>query len=82
MAAGVITGFLTSLICIVFVKLVQHNISAFSLFGAERMLLQALHTVRFKRICFLVAYFTVTGWLAVQYGKRIGILEIFTAFIN
>ncbi|KAH7514794.1 hypothetical protein FEM48_Zijuj11G0128300 [Ziziphus jujuba var. spinosa] len=82
MVAGVITGFSTSLICIIFVKLVQENVFAFSLFGAVRLLRQALHTVHFKRACFLVAYLTITGWLAVQYGKSIGIVEIFTAFLN
>lgn len=82
MVAGVITGFSTSLISISFFKLLQQMISSFSRLCVVRMLPLAFHTVRIKRVCFLVAYFTVTGWLAVQYGKRIGLLEIFTAFIN
>ncbi|KAF3447884.1 hypothetical protein FNV43_RR08590 [Rhamnella rubrinervis] len=77
MVAGVIAGFSTSLISITFFKLLQQMISSFSQFCVVRMLPQTFHTIHIKRVCFLVAYFTIAVWLAVQYGKRIGLLEIF-----
>lgn len=82
MVVGVITGFSTSLISISFFKLLQQLMSSFSWFCVVRMLPQAFRTIHITRVCFLVVYFAVTGWLAVQYVKRIGLPEIFTVFKN
>ncbi|KAL5143300.1 hypothetical protein HKD37_09G026287 [Glycine soja] len=47
--AGVVTGFLTSLISITFIR----------------------------RACFLLAYLSFVAWLAIEYGKRLGLMDIF-----
>ncbi|EXB49813.1 hypothetical protein L484_006351 [Morus notabilis] len=76
--AGVFVGFSTSLISITFVVFLRQLKS--SLFSAAKSLLRAFLRITFTRACFLVVYFSVMAWLAVQYGKRIGLLEIFTIF--
>ncbi|KAF4378553.1 hypothetical protein CsatB_003049 [Cannabis sativa] len=82
MIAGVITGFSTSLISISFVMLLQQMKYSFPGFAAVRNVLRALLRIPFSRTCFLVVYFSVAGWLALQYGRRLGVLQIFTAFNN
>ncbi|XP_038716769.1 uncharacterized protein LOC120010135 isoform X2 [Tripterygium wilfordii] len=72
--AGVITGFLTSLITISFVKVLSW------LPRLARMIAGAVNRVCLKRACFLVAYFSFMGWLAVQYGKRLGFPEIYRIY--
>ncbi|KHN41735.1 hypothetical protein glysoja_003475 [Glycine soja] len=47
--AGVVTGFLTSLISITFIR----------------------------RACFLLAYLSFVAWLVIEYGKRLGLMDIF-----
>ncbi|XP_044500932.1 uncharacterized protein LOC123222310 [Mangifera indica] len=63
---GVFSGFLTPLITISIVRILQ-NIKSW-------MLAQAFYTVFFKRACFLVVYLLVMGWLAICYGKWLGLL--------
>ena len=82
MVAGVITGFSTSLISISFVMLLQQLKSSLPGFTAVRSVIRAFLRVPFSRACFLLVYFSVVGYLALQYGKRLGLLEIFTAFNN
>ncbi|XP_059657009.1 uncharacterized protein LOC132303669 [Cornus florida] len=65
--AGVVTGFSTSLISISLIRLLQQLKSC----------LPRIYAARLKRTCFFVAYFSFAGWLAIQYGKRLGLLEIF-----
>ncbi|KAK9102793.1 hypothetical protein Sjap_020047 [Stephania japonica] len=36
------------------------------------------YKVHLKRACFLVAYFSIMGWLTSQYFKRLGLPEIFS----
>lgn len=63
---GVFSGFLTPLITISIVRILQ-NVKSW-------MLAQAFYTVFFKRACFLVVYLLVMGWLAICYGKWLGLL--------
>ncbi|KAM5573701.1 hypothetical protein ABKV19_013309 [Rosa sericea] len=46
--------------------------------SARRMLTQSISAVLFRRTCFLVAYISFMGWLAIEYGKRLGLPEILT----
>ena len=62
--AGVVTGFSTSIITISFVRILQHM---------KSWLPQATNTVRIKRVCVLLVYFSVMGWLAFQYWRRLNI---------
>ncbi|XWS62262.1 hypothetical protein CRYUN_Cryun07bG0195100 [Craigia yunnanensis] len=62
--AGVLTGFSTSIITISFVRILQH---------IKSWLPQAINTVHIKRVCFLIVYFSVMGWLASQYWRRLNI---------
>lgn len=74
--AGVIAGFCTSMISIVFFALLQRLISRIYQLSVTRMLTLSLNKVRLKRVCFLLAYVSFTSWLAVQYFRRIGLPEI------
>ncbi|KAK8496857.1 hypothetical protein V6N12_066060 [Hibiscus sabdariffa] len=62
--AGIVTGFLTSIITISFVKLLKHM---------KSWLPQAINTVHIKRVCFLSVYFSVMGWLASHYWRSLSI---------
>ncbi|XP_022738407.1 uncharacterized protein LOC111291093 [Durio zibethinus] len=62
--AGVVTGFSTSIITISFVRILQHM---------KSWLPQAINTVHIKRVCFLLVYFSVMGWLTSQYWRRLNI---------
>ncbi|XP_022772211.1 uncharacterized protein LOC111314855 [Durio zibethinus] len=62
--AGAVTGFSTSIITISFVRILQLM---------KSRLPQAVNTVHIKRVCFLLVYFSVLGWLAFQYWRRLNI---------
>lgn len=79
MIAGVVTGFSTSLITISFLRLIHQMKLWLPYIWPPRVLPQAVNTVYLKRAGFIVIYFSVVIWLAMQYGKRLGIPEIFTA---
>lgn len=68
--AGVLTGFSTSLISISLVRLLHQVLTPIHRIFATLTLPLA---VRLKQVCFLVAYFSFVGWLAIEYGKRIGL---------
>ncbi|PON44792.1 exopolysaccharide production negative regulator [Parasponia andersonii] len=80
--AGVIAGFSTSMISISCIMLLQQMKSSLPGFAAVRLVVRAFLRVLFSRVCFLLVYLSVVGWLALQYGNRLGLLEIFTAFNN
>lgn len=78
--AGVLTGFSTSLITITLGGLLFQAKSSIQKLCSGRIPPLAVHTAaRIKRGCFLVAYFSFVSWLAIQYGKSLGIPEIFYA---
>ncbi|KAM4085165.1 hypothetical protein ACJW30_10G006500 [Castanea mollissima] len=79
MIAGVVTGFSTSLITISFLRLIHQMKLWLPYIWSPRVLPQAVNAVYLKRAGFIVIYFSVVIWLAMQYGKRLGIPEIFTA---
>lgn len=61
--AGLITGFSTSLISITMFRILQQ---------VKSCLPQIC-----KRACLFIAYFSVVGWLSIQYGKKLGLPDIF-----
>ncbi|GFZ16636.1 hypothetical protein Acr_25g0010450 [Actinidia rufa] len=69
--AGVITGFSTSLISITLIRVLQQLKSSLPPIYGVRMLSSL------KRACLFVAYFSFVGWLVIQYGKKLGLPEIF-----
>ncbi|KAF9685617.1 hypothetical protein SADUNF_Sadunf03G0073200 [Salix dunnii] len=77
--AGVIAGFSTSIITIIFIKISQYIKSWPRVTSVARMFSRA-NLVFFKRACFLVAYFSFMGWLTIQYGKRLGLPEIYRVY--
>ncbi|XP_017640682.1 uncharacterized protein LOC108482088 [Gossypium arboreum] len=62
--AGIVTGFSTSIITISFIRTLQHM---------KSWLPQAINTLHIKRVCFLLVYFSVMGWLASHYWRRLSI---------
>ncbi|MBA0709611.1 hypothetical protein Golax_024637, partial [Gossypium laxum] len=62
--AGIVTGFSASVITISFIRTLQHM---------KSWLPQAINTVLIKRVCFLLVYFSVMGWLASHYWRRLSI---------
>lgn len=71
MLAGLVTGFLTSLITITVLRLLQPLIPWMLRYFTARFF------IHLNRACFLVAYFSFVGWLIIQYGKRLSLPEIF-----
>lgn len=78
MVAGVVTGFLSSLISISFLRLIHQMKLWLPQIHAPRALLQVANTACLKRASFFVVYFCFVGWLAIQYGEKLGLPEIFT----
>ncbi|KAJ7943946.1 Exopolysaccharide production negative regulator [Quillaja saponaria] len=74
---GVVTGFSTSLISISFFKLLQQLLSSLRQICVTRILPIAFNPVRVRRACLLVAYCSFVAWLAIQYVKRLHLMEIF-----
>lgn len=77
--AGVITGFSTSLISISLVRIL-HQVKSSLPRILKRQLLLAVKSVRFRRAFFLVTYVIFMGWLAIEYGKRLGISNIYRVY--
>ncbi|KAA8525137.1 hypothetical protein F0562_006999 [Nyssa sinensis] len=73
--AGIVAGFSTSLISIILIVLLQHV--KFCLPRICTLWMFPVYTARLKRACFFVAYFSFAGWLAIQYGERLHLPEIF-----
>ncbi|KAK3037615.1 hypothetical protein RJ639_030392 [Escallonia herrerae] len=78
--AGVVTGFSTSLITVSLAIVLKQVKSSIHQTCAARRLPLAVYAGRLKRACFLVAYFCFVGWLATQYGKRLGLPEILRGY--
>ncbi|KAK4792356.1 hypothetical protein SAY86_022791 [Trapa natans] len=70
--AGIIMGFSTPLISLTFLSLVQH-LKSLPRICTARLLPQAVNGDFLKRACFFVVYFSFTGLLFTQYGKRLGL---------
>ncbi|KAJ4952941.1 hypothetical protein NE237_029773 [Protea cynaroides] len=75
--AGLITGVSTSLITVCLVRLLYGLKFRLVRSWKARKLHPAFYGVYFKRACFFIAYASFTGWLAIQYGKMLGIPKIF-----
>lgn len=73
--AGVISGFLTSLITIAFGRILYLLKSRI----AGIFWVRDVYLIRLKRGCFLVAYFSFVSWLAIQYWEKLGLMDIFGA---
>nr|XP_043630815.1 uncharacterized protein LOC122602156 [Erigeron canadensis] len=73
--AGVISGFLTSVMTVVFGRMLYLLKSRI----AGMFWMRDVYLVRLKRACFLVAYFSFVSWLAVQYWGKLGLMDIFGA---
>lgn len=69
--AGALAGFSTSLISLSLIRVLQHLKSCLPQIFGVRML------TRLKQVSLFVAYFSFVGWLAIQYGKKLGLPEIF-----
>lgn len=69
--AGAVAGFSTSLISLSLIRVLQHLKSCLPQIFGVRML------TRLKQVSLFVAYFSFVGWLAIQYGKKLGLPEIF-----
>lgn len=74
--AGVIAGFCTSMISVIFLGLLRRLFSCIYQLSVARRLTLPLNKVRLRRVCFLLAYVSFTSWLAVQYFRRIGLPKI------
>ncbi|KMT11420.1 hypothetical protein BVRB_5g107470 [Beta vulgaris subsp. vulgaris] len=76
---GVIVGFLTAIISLIMFTLFSRLLCSFPR-AAAAMLGSLIHRMIFSRIFFLVAYLSIVGWLAIQYGKRLGLPELFVDY--
>ncbi|KAI4314566.1 hypothetical protein L6164_027460 [Bauhinia variegata] len=76
--AGLVSGFSTSLISIGFVRFVQRLLSSLNRFHVTWKFPRPVNLVLIKRGCLLLAYLSFVAWLVLQYGKRLGLTEIFS----
>lgn len=72
---GLVTGFSTSLISMCLVKIMHHFKSWLPRISSVRMFPLAVYASRLRRTCLFIAYFSFMGWFAIQYGKRLGLLD-------
>ncbi|KAJ8774021.1 hypothetical protein K2173_009452 [Erythroxylum novogranatense] len=78
--AGAVSGFITSVISISLIRIFQLIIPWLHKTYVAAAVARTINTVFLKRVCFLVAYFSVMGWFAIQYGKRLGLSEIYRVY--
>lgn len=76
---GIIGGFLTGLISLTFFTLCVRLLSSIPT-AAAAMVASLIRRVIFSRMFFFVAYFSIASWLAIQYGKRLGLPELFVDY--
>lgn len=76
---GVIVGFLTAIISLIMFTLFSRLLCSFPRAAAAK-LASLIHRMIFSRIFFLVAYLSIVSWLAIQYGKRLGLPELFVDY--
>lgn len=74
--AGVISGFMTSLITVALGRMLYLLKSRI----VGMLWVRDVYLIRLKRACFLVAYFSFVSWLAIQYWEKLGLLDIFGAY--
>lgn len=71
--AGLITGFITSLLSIALVGLLRPFLSFIRRLLASCMSTAYPSTVLLKRACFFAVYFSFMSWVTIQYVKRLGL---------
>ncbi|KAL7150540.1 hypothetical protein ABFS83_05G119400 [Erythranthe nasuta] len=71
--AGLITGFLTSVLSIAFVGLLRPFLAFIRRLVASWMSTPYPSTVLLKRACFFALYFSCMIWVTIQYVKRLGL---------
>ncbi|CAL0311758.1 unnamed protein product [Lupinus luteus] len=74
---GVLAGFSTSLISITLLRFLQLLLSSLYRLFAKSVFPLHVNAVLIRRACFLVAYLSFVAWLATEYGKRLGLMDIF-----
>ncbi|GAB4834821.1 hypothetical protein Ancab_033089 [Ancistrocladus abbreviatus] len=79
MIAGAASGFLTSIISVGLFKMLQPMIVWLTRTGGAKMISVARQML-LSRVFFLLAYFSIVGWLAIQYGKKLGIPVAFVDY--
>ncbi|XP_057448756.1 uncharacterized protein LOC130740244 [Lotus japonicus] len=75
--AGLVTGFSTSLISITFIGFLQQLLSSVYQSFKTWVFPRRVNAVLIRRACFLLAYLSFVAWLAIEYGKRLGLMDIF-----
>ncbi|CAJ2647015.1 unnamed protein product [Trifolium pratense] len=74
---GVISGIATSLITVTFIMFLKLLLSSLRRPFAAWILSWRVNAVLIRRTCFLVAYISFVAWLAIEYGKKLGLMGIF-----
>ncbi|XP_019445216.1 PREDICTED: uncharacterized protein LOC109349037 [Lupinus angustifolius] len=74
---GVVAGFSTSLISITLLRFLQLLLSSLYRLFAKSVFPLHVNAVLIRRACLLVAYLSFVAWLAIEYGKRLGLVDIF-----
>lgn len=71
--AGIVLGMLTSMCCIILIKILQAALSSLAKqWNSKKHLIRSL-----RRACLLVAYFSAVAWLLSQYQKIIGLKQLY-----
>ena len=76
---GGIGGFLAGIMSIVLLTLFGRLLCSLPRVAAA-MITALIHRVLFSRVLLFVAYFSIVGWLAVQYCQILGLSELFADY--
>ncbi|XP_074264638.1 uncharacterized protein LOC141587109 [Silene latifolia] len=79
MVIGVVSGIFTAIITMVLFAILRKL-----LYSVPRVvttiLVSLIRRLLFSRMFFLVAYFSIVGWVTIQYGKRLGLADLFVEY--
>ncbi|XP_054810232.1 uncharacterized protein LOC129311790 isoform X2 [Prosopis cineraria] len=74
--AGVVTGFSSSLISMTFLRFLYLLLSGLCRFCVTWIFPRPANIVHLRRACFFLAYCSFVAWLAIEYGKMLGLLDL------
>ncbi|XP_072961724.1 uncharacterized protein [Typha angustifolia] len=77
MVAGIVSGMLAAMCFVILIKSLQGLFRAAARVWDAKKYQNTIFLIQFRRACLLIAYFSAVGWLTLQYGKMIGLKQLF-----
>ncbi|KAK8957065.1 hypothetical protein KSP39_PZI000974 [Platanthera zijinensis] len=67
----------SSIYCIILIKILQVVVSSLARQWHQKAHLSQFSSLRLRRACILVAYFSTVGWLLLKYRKMISLKQLY-----